>query len=497
MLALGFVPTPETAISSLNNSLNCNERAVSALRQKSSSSRNSPVSASKSLGVALAVVLAVSAQAREARKPDWEKIAGGRQAEKPILAVIGLGQQKITVYDSAGPVLQAPISTGRRSYETPAGIFTILQKNRDHVSNLYDDAEMPFMQRITWSGIALHAGPLPGYRASHGCVRLPHRFAERLFALTSVGMRVVIVPEEAQAVSVSHPLLERLKAEGDRATSLADADVAREAATRWVEAAQASAKAAQQATAKKKRAETALDRAQKRLDAAMQRAEAAKPGAAKDRAQVQVEKLRGDVTAKAADADAAATFARMTTARKMDDERRAREARSRAWPLSLMVSGKTQRLYVRQGFEPVLDLPVTIRETERPLGTHAFYATETMPRERGWLGVSVRASGEAPTAVLDRIELSPEATALLANSAWLGSALIVTDEAPYKETAAGTDFLVVMSDEPQGALKIRTPEPAQKAPLVAQSPIPRQQPIRAYRSMAQDTHFRHPLGFFP
>jgi hypothetical protein len=455
------------------------------------------VSASKSLGVALAVVLAVSAQAREARKPDWEKIAGGRQAEKPVLAVIGLGQQKITVYDSAGPVLQAPISTGRRSYETPAGIFTILQKNRDHVSNLYDDAEMPFMQRITWSVIALHAGPLPGYRASHGCVRLPHRFAERLFALTSVGMRVVIVPEEAQAVSVSHPLLERLKAEGDRATSLADADVAREAATRWVEAAQASAKAAQQATAKKKRAETALDRAQKRLDAAMQRAEAAKPGAAKDRAQVQVEKLRGDVTAKAADADAAATFARMTTARKMDDERRAREARSRAWPLSLMVSGKTQRLYVRQGFEPVLDLPVTIRETERPLGTHAFYATETMPRERGWLGVSVRASGEAPTAVLDRIELSPEATALLANSAWLGSALIVTDEAPYKETAAGTDFLVVMSDEPQGALKIRTPEPAQKAPLVAQSPFPRQQPIRAYRSTAQDNHFRHPLGFFP
>jgi hypothetical protein len=99
--------------------------------------------------------------------------------------------------------------------------------------------------------------------------------------------------------------------------------------------------------------------------------------------------------------------------------------------------------------------------------------------------------------VLDRIELSPEATALLANSAWLGSALIVTDEVPYKETAAGTDFIVVMSDEPQGALKIRTPEPAQKAPLVAQSPLPRQQPIRAYRSTAQDHHFRHPLGFFP
>ena len=154
----------------------------------------------------LTALLTSTAQAREARKPDWDKIAGGRQAVKPVLAVIGLKQQKITVYDSAGPILQAPISTGRRAYETPAGIFTILQKNRDHVSNLYEDAEMPFMQRITWSGIALHAGPLPGYRASHGCVRLPYRFAERLFAQTSVGMRVVIAPQEAQAVSVSHPL---------------------------------------------------------------------------------------------------------------------------------------------------------------------------------------------------------------------------------------------------------------------------------------------------
>src|SRR5688572_20874617 len=205
MLPSSFIPTLEEAISSLRNLRECNERGVSALRQKSSSSRNSPVSASKSLGVALAVVLAGSAHAREARNPDWEKIAGGRQAEKPILAVIGLEQQKITVYDSAGPILQAPISTGRRSYETPAGIFTILQKNRDHVSNLYDDAEMPFMQRITWSGIALHAGPIPGYRASHGCVRLPYRFAERLFEQTSVGTRVVIAPEKVEAVSVSHP----------------------------------------------------------------------------------------------------------------------------------------------------------------------------------------------------------------------------------------------------------------------------------------------------
>ena len=156
----------------------------------------------------LALLLAVSADARAARNGSWDKIAEGREVGKPVLAVIGLRQQKITVYDFQGPVLQAPVSTGSRTYETPAGIFTVLQKNKDHVSNLYEDAEMPFMQRITWSGVALHAGALPGYRASHGCVRLPYDFAERLFDLTSVGTRVVIAPANVPAINVSHPLLD-------------------------------------------------------------------------------------------------------------------------------------------------------------------------------------------------------------------------------------------------------------------------------------------------
>ena len=162
----------------------------------------------------LALLLAVNANAREARIGSWDKIGKGREVGKPVLAVIGLRQQKITVYDSQGPILQAPVSTGSRTYETPAGIFTVLQKNRDHVSNLYEDAEMPFMQRITWSGVALHAGPLPGYRASHGCVRLPYSFAERLFDLTSVGTRVVIAPDNVAAINVSHPLLDATATSG-------------------------------------------------------------------------------------------------------------------------------------------------------------------------------------------------------------------------------------------------------------------------------------------
>ena len=434
-------------------------------------------------------LLAIVAEAREARTPGWDKVAGGREAGKPVLAVIGLRQQKITVYDSAGPILQAPVSTGSRTYETPAGIFTVLQKNRDHVSNLYEDAEMPFMQRITWSGVALHAGPLPGYRASHGCVRLPYRFAERLFDLTSVGTRVVIAPDNVDAINVSHPLLERLRQDGASATAADDIERARELATNALKEADTPAKAAKKAATAARRAQSARDQALKRLEAAVKRAEAQKPGPAKVRADAQVQKLRADAAIKTADADSAAKLAQSAQDMAAAAESRAREARLRAWPLSIMVSRKTQRIYVRQGFEPVLEIPVVIKDPEKLVGTHAFYATESSQGVRGWLGVGLK--GEVNEEVLNRIELPRAVSEKLANSAWLGSALVVSDEAPHKETAAGTDFIVVLSDEPQGALKIRSPE---RRP-VAQAP--RQQNIRAYRSLAQDHHFRHPLGSFP
>ena len=105
--------------------------------------------------------------------------------------------QRVTIYDSSGrKILQSSVSTGSNGYETPAGIYSVVQKKPEHNSNLYQDGNMPFMQRITWTGIALHAGVLPGYPASHGCVRMPIAFAQKLFELTDVGMRVVIVPSD-------------------------------------------------------------------------------------------------------------------------------------------------------------------------------------------------------------------------------------------------------------------------------------------------------------
>ena len=130
-----------------------------------------------------------------------------RSAGEPLMAIVSLRSQRITVYDSKGWILRAPVSSGTKGRETPAGIFSVIQKVEEHYSNLYDDAFMPHMQRITWSGIALHGGVLPGRPASHGCVRLPFDFAERLFDTTMMGMRVIVAPGDVAPVEFTHPLV--------------------------------------------------------------------------------------------------------------------------------------------------------------------------------------------------------------------------------------------------------------------------------------------------
>lgn len=110
----------------------------------------------------------------------------------PMVMIVNLETQRATVYRNGLPIGITTVSTGRRGHETPPGLYTILQKDADHRSSLYDDAPMPFMQRLTWDGIALHGGHLPGYPASHGCIRLPEAFAALLFGETRLGMLVVV-----------------------------------------------------------------------------------------------------------------------------------------------------------------------------------------------------------------------------------------------------------------------------------------------------------------
>jgi hypothetical protein len=115
----------------------------------------------------------------------------------PTLLVVNVRSQRAILFRNGVPIAASTVSTGRPGYSTPTGIFTILQKHVEHYSSTYDNAPMPYMQRLTWRGISLHAGKLPGYPASHGCIRLPHEFAKRLYGVTKLGMTVVITNTNA------------------------------------------------------------------------------------------------------------------------------------------------------------------------------------------------------------------------------------------------------------------------------------------------------------
>ena len=131
----------------------------------------------------------------------------------PVLLIVSLNVQRAHVYRNGVLIGVSTISSGKKGHETPTGIFTVLQKRIDHKSNIYDSAPMPYMQRLTWTGIALHAGHLPGYPASHGCVRLPLGFAKHLYSATKLGMTVVVTDSDSiPRVAPSPDLLQSIAA---------------------------------------------------------------------------------------------------------------------------------------------------------------------------------------------------------------------------------------------------------------------------------------------
>ena len=125
----------------------------------------------------------------------------------PVIIAISIEKQNLKIYDANGFFAEAPVSTGMKGHPTPMGVFSVIQKQKLHHSNIYSGAPMPYMQRITWSGIAIHAGVLPGYPASHGCIRMPMAFAMKMWNWTRMGARVVVTPGEMSPASFSHPLL--------------------------------------------------------------------------------------------------------------------------------------------------------------------------------------------------------------------------------------------------------------------------------------------------
>jgi hypothetical protein len=425
-----------------------------------------------------------------------------RTAGEPIMAIVSLQRQRITVYDANGQILRAPVSSGQKGRETPAGIFTVIQKEAEHYSNLYDDAYMPHMQRLTWSGIALHGGPLPGYPASHGCIRLPLDFAARLFDATRLGVRVIVAPTDVAPVEITHPVLLPSKpgAGALAAAQMAEADEAARKADRARVAAGKAFREASQEMMPLRVAENLKLRAEAQLAAA----ETALRSATGD-ARQEAEDARAKATARIAELQEQSATARSELQPKLDALAAAREAAAAAQatraaaaeaarqaarelePVSVLISRKTQRLYVRRGFEPVFESSVTILDADRPIGTHVFTALEWAGGNTSirWSVVSldngrphgvqphgrtVRGSGRdvEPTlseppdsahAALDRIVIPQDALDRIPGMT-PRSSLIVTDEALSSETGKETDFVVLLSGEPQGGIKFRRRGPA-------------------------------------
>jgi lipoprotein-anchoring transpeptidase ErfK/SrfK len=437
--------------------------------------------------LAALVTLAAEATARQARPAPTTEATAPRDAGEPIMAIVSIKAQKVTFYDAEGWIWRAPVSTGIAGRETPAGVFAVLEKDKDHHSSLYDDAWMPNMQRITWNGVALHGGPLPGYAASHGCVRMPFGFAEKLFERTWIGMRVIIAPNDAAPVEFSHPALLVPNAE-----ALAAAPARAEMLTREAEEAAGTANETKTAAATALREATSLKASLRKLELLKTRADAElkftdkKLTAAKtDQAKAQAEQLKqkaatraaeaatqfdtanADVTPKLAAAASAKDAAKAAATRKADTAKAASAARLALEPVSIYISRATQTLYVRRNthkpwadggevFDASIEAPVTIRDPDTPIGTHVFTAVTRNGTGLRWTAVTIDDGDNAKDA-LDRITIPQDVLDRIAPTAVPRSSIIVSDEPLSSETNYRTEFVAVLNNQPQGGFVTRQP----------------------------------------
>lgn len=483
----------------------------------------------------------------------------GTKPQGPLVIVVSIERQKVTIYDTNGVFAESPVSTGMKGHSTPMGVFSVIQKHKFHHSNIYSGAPMPYMQRITWSGVAMHAGVLPGYPASHGCIRMPMSFAMKMWNWTRMGARVIVTPGQMSPQNVSHPLLASVRVPPQPAASLAPQSNVGDKADRGA----AGAKVAEDKSLEMKTAsadsvlelrssvghtvmsDVTTGNAAARGDAApADKSEATarpetetpetKTAEASDAAKPQSEQVAkpADIDAKLAEAaespkaamatvdkpadkieaaksepaksepaksEPAKTEAADSTAKpdasalaaspdaKKDENRVAEpapvakpEAPKRAGQIAVFISRKDSKLYVRQNFAPLFEVPVTIAASDRPLGTHVFTAevdkTDSnalhwsvvsvpvslraatreddgrMTRQRGAVVIPVAAkplaakpviTPDSPAEALDRMSIPADTMAKINEMLTSGSSIIVSDQGINQgETGEGTDFIV-------------------------------------------------------
>jgi L,D-transpeptidase catalytic domain len=434
---------------------------------------------------AMTALTAVTGPVHRAHAAPATEAAAPQPAAQPIMAIVSIKSQRVTIYGADGQIMRAPVSTGTTGRETPAGIFSVVEKDKDHHSSLYDDAWMPNMLRITWSGIALHGGPLPGYAASHGCIRMPYGFAENLFDKARTGMRVIISPNDVEPVEFSHPALFVPKAEALLAAQARAEALARQAA----EAARIADEAKTKVTVAgnkaavltaslrglerlKANAEAELVSAEKMLATVKLNQANAETEDLKQRAAAKVAELRTQLDVANTDAmakvDATATAldaAKAAEAKRVDAAKAAHDAKLALEPVSVFISRATQKIYVRRDthvripdggerFDTILEVPVSIRDPEKPLGTHIFTAVARTDSGLRWTAVTID-SGDNASDALDRVTIPQDVLDQVAPTAVPRSSIIISDEPLHSETNYRTEFVTVLNNQPQGGLAMR------------------------------------------
>lgn len=418
-----------------------------------------------------------------------DDVAPARMPEGPLTISISLSAQELKIFDANGLFAESKISSGKPGHSTPRGVFSIIQKRKWHRSNLYANAPMPYMQRITWSGVALHAGALPGYPASHGCVRLPNAFAAKLWRWTTMGARVIIAHDELTPADVTHPnLLARLPDAAPAEPEAATKD-------RTVPAdGEPSRAQPDKADAKKAEGEFGL---RLTLDADAPHAQGVRTADASGAVGGEALPVAGDRDEYDAGADGpedipATTGSAPHAPRAPQDGNGGHAAAAPPaaqwsyWPgatlaalrpppaerghVAMFVSRKDGKIYVRRDFRPWFDVPVTIKDSERALGTHVFTARLGGDDKRAlhWSAVSIterpaaqdvsarkgksrkeEKAAAAPVApatareALDRLSMPDEVLAAVGPLLGNGASLVISDKGLGPETGLGTDFIVL------------------------------------------------------
>jgi hypothetical protein len=436
----------------------------------------------------------------------------GDMPKGPLQLVVSINRQHVTLYSNGHHVAQAPVSTGVPGHPTPVGVFSIIQKDRHHRSNLYSDAPMPYMQRITWSGVALHEGVLPGHPASHGCIRMPGDFARRLWGITNLGVRVIVAREDVHPAEFDHPglLLPKLKpadapmVEIDRekrvgiAPSLRFAQTTAPGAITDVTAPPAPSTANRSIEAAPTSVPALPPPSELQLELRPSDnptvAESPKIESSPLPAGADVEttaNIEGSEPAQGAEqakpatpAPAAATDvpnpdkpapALFEPSRKpLPLRTKAVDAQKRGGQVAVFVSRKEKKIFVRQGFVPVFEMPILIDNPDQPLGTHVYTAMEfrdngtrlrwnvmSMPTElprtsdtsakgkkssyREQVSAPAPGAGRSSNAAeaLSRIKIPQEALDRIGEIVGVNSSLVISDYGLGPETGRYTEFIVV------------------------------------------------------